>query len=137
MKEGKGKWSLGTGIIPPLLWLSTDPDGLVGSACLEPCPGASTLPGGSPALGGPVSPDREKGRSALLPECKLSSFSALGWTGPALWPVPKVFASSRPWEGWGRREHAEPRLLNWLFPSTPCKEGLLVTPQNLSSLEYP
>lgn len=114
---------------------------LSGVRSLEPRLWPGTLPLGQPRPRRPCVPRCARWGFALLPEPELRSFSALGCTAPAPWPVPKVFASSRLWEEWGREEHPGPMSLDsWrlVIPPAPSSEHrLLVTAQGLSSKERP
>lgn len=76
-------------------------------------PGFGVWPGAAPTAGNFAPGQTGPGRArvprctrwdfAHLPGPELCSFSVLHWAGSAPWPLLKVLASSRPWEGWGKK----------------------------------
>ena len=92
----EGKTERGHEIILPSR-LSTDPDPSPASVrwqAWSPAPGPTLCPRAAPPWEA-LCPQVRKRRVCPSPEPELPSFSVLDCTGPAPWPVPKVFAASR------------------------------------------
>ena len=131
---------VGGSSLPPQLSTDPDPCPLVGSRMPGAPPVARHFAPGQPRPGRPCVPGCARGASALLPDPELCSFSVLGCTGPAPWPVPKVFASSvfAPGGGGGNTLAQAPKTPGLVISPAPhSKHEFLVTLLGLWSLECP